>query len=265
MRVSDEPLERFGNFSWQTTRIALRPSGLPMIQRCTPGGESFGFKLIITMRRQSRFRMRSPLTKSGSPRSSGWRERSWKSILPGAEKVIQQALALDPDVVAGHLIAAQLHLDKSDREAAKASVAKAKAINPAGLDALALSGAIAYIEDRHTDFQQEANAALKINPRFSDAYRVPADLAAANYRFDEAVVLSRKALELDPNDERDLAAFGVQLLRTGDEAEARTVLEKAFAIDKFDRTTLNLLTMLDSLDKFETITDGNLIVKLHPR
>ena len=143
-------------------------------------------------------------------------------------------------------------------------MAKAKAINPVSLDALALSGAIAYIEDRHTDFQQEANAALKINPRFSDAYRVPADLAAANYRFEEAVGLSRKALELDPTDERALAAFGVQLLRTGDEAEARTVLEKAFAIDKFDRTTLNLLTMLDSLDKFETITDGNIIVKLHP-
>jgi tetratricopeptide (TPR) repeat protein len=183
---------------------------------------------------------------------------------PAAEKAVQEALALDPDAVAGHLILAQLQLDKSDREAAKASVAKAKAINPVSLDALALNGAIAYIEDRQADFQQEAGAALKINPRFSDAYRVPADLAAANYRFEEAVALSRKALELDANDERALAAFGVQLLRTGDEAEARTVLEKAFAIDKFDRTTLNLLTMLDSLDKFETIPGENIIVKLHP-
>ncbi len=117
---------------------------------------------------------------------------------PAAEKAVQQALALDPDAVAGHLIASQLSLDKSDREAAKASLAKAKAINPAGLDALALSGAIAYLEDRHADFQQEASAALKINPRFSDAYRVPAELAAANYRFEEAVALSRKALELEP-------------------------------------------------------------------
>jgi tetratricopeptide (TPR) repeat protein len=183
---------------------------------------------------------------------------------PAAEKAVQQALALDPDAVAGHLILAQLHLDKSDRDAAKASVAKATAVNPVSLDALALNGAIAYIEDRQADFQREAGAALKINPRFSDAYRVPADLAAANYRFEEAVALSRKALELDPSDERALAAFGVQLLRTGDEAEARTVLEKAFAIDKFDRTTLNLLTMLDSLDKFETIATENIIVKLHP-
>lgn len=183
---------------------------------------------------------------------------------PAAEKAVDQALSLDPEAVVGHLLKAQLELDKSDREAAKAAIAKARAINPASLDAFALSAAIAYIEDRTGDFQKEADAALKINPRFSDAYRVPGDLAAANYRFEEAVVLSRKALGIDPNDVRTLAALGVQLLRTGDEAEARTVLEKAFAIDKFDQTTFNLLTMLDSLDKFETITEGDIVVKVHP-
>ena len=49
---------------------------------------------------------------------------------PAAEKAVQQALALDPDVVDAHLLKAQLQLDKSDREAAKASIAKAKTINP---------------------------------------------------------------------------------------------------------------------------------------
>ena len=183
---------------------------------------------------------------------------------PGAEKAVEQALALDPDVVQGHLLKAMLELDKSDREAAKASIAKAKAINPASLDALALSGAVAYVEDRPADLQQEAAAALKINPRFSGAYRVPAELAAASYRFEEAVALSRKALAIDPNDVRTLSAFGVQLLRTGDETEAREVLEKSFSIDKFDVTTLNLLKMLDGLDKFDTTTDGDIVFKSHP-
>ena len=183
---------------------------------------------------------------------------------PAAEKAVQQALTLDPDVVDAHLLKAMLELDKSDREAAKGSISKAKAINPVSLEALALSGAVAYVEDRHADFQKEADAALKINPRFSGAYRVPAELAAANYRFEEAVVLSRKALEIDPNDERTLSELGVQLLRTGDEAEARQVLEKSFAIDKFDQRTFNLLTMLDSLDKFDTTTVGDIVFKSHP-
>ena len=182
---------------------------------------------------------------------------------PGAEKAVQQALALDPDAVAGHLLNAQIQLDKSDREAAKAAILKATTINPKSLDALAWSGAVAYVEGRDADLQRDAAAALVINPRFGGAYRIPGDLAAANYRFEEAVALSRKALEIDPNDVRTLSALGVQLLRTGDEAEARQVLEKAFALDKFDQTTFNLLTMLDSLEKFETVTEGDIVVKVH--
>jgi tetratricopeptide (TPR) repeat protein len=184
---------------------------------------------------------------------------------PAAEKAVKQALALDPDSVDAHLLMAQLELDRSDREAAKGEIAKAKAINPAGLDALALSGAIAYLEDRPDDFKAEAAVALKINPRFSGAYRVAADLAASNYRFEEAVALNRQALALDADDVRTLAALGVHLLRTGDETEARTVLERAFKIDSFDRTTFNLLQMLDSLDKFDTLREGDIIVRLDPR
>jgi tetratricopeptide (TPR) repeat protein len=183
---------------------------------------------------------------------------------PAAEKAVQQALALDADVVEAHLLQAQLHLDKSDREAAKAAVGRAKAINPSSLDAHALSAAIAYVEGRDADFQQDANAALKINPRFAGAYRVPAELAAAHYRFEEAVALSRKALQIDANDVRTLSALGIQLLRTGDEPEARQVLDKSFSIDKFDQTTFNLLTMMDSLDKFDVITEGNIVFKSHP-
>lgn len=183
---------------------------------------------------------------------------------PAAEKAVQQALSLDANVVEAHLLQAQLHLDKSDREAAKAAVARAKSINPASLDTHALSAAIAYVEGRDADFQREANAALTINPRFAGAYRVPAELAASNYRFEEAVALSRKALEIDANDVRTLSALGIQLLRTGDEEDARKVLEKSFSIDKFDQTTFNLLTMMDSLEKFDVVTEGNIVFKSHP-
>jgi tetratricopeptide (TPR) repeat protein len=184
---------------------------------------------------------------------------------PAAMKLVKQALSLDAESVRAHLLLAQLQLGESDREAAKASIAKAKGINPLSLDALALSGAIAYVEDRREDFKAEAAAALKINPRFSDAYRVAGDLAASNYRFEEAVELNRQALTIDANDVRTLASLGVHLLRTGEETEARTVLERAFALDAFDQTTFNLLKMLDGLDKFDTIREGDIIVRLDPK
>ena len=54
------------------------------------------------------------------------------------------------------------------------------------------------------------------------------------------------------------------LLRTGDEPGARRALERAFKDDAFDQQTYNSLTLLDTLDKFETITDGDLIFRFDP-
>lgn len=181
---------------------------------------------------------------------------------PAAMKLVKSVLALDPDSVQGHLMLAQLELDRGDRDAAKTEIAKAIATNPVSLDALALSGAIAFVEGRQDDFQVQTAAALRINPRFSAAYRVAADQAASNYRFEEAVALNRQALTLDPGDVRTHAALGVHLLRTGDEPEARDHLETAFKVDPFDTTTYNLLKMMDGLDKFDVLREENLIIKL---
>jgi tetratricopeptide (TPR) repeat protein len=184
---------------------------------------------------------------------------------PAAADLAGKALAKDPTSVQAHLLLAHLELDKSNRENAKAEIAKALSINPAGLDALALSGAVAYVEDRQSDFQADTAATVKINPHFSDAYRVAADQAASNYRFEEAVALNRQALALDRDDIRTHAAIGVHLLRTGDEQEARDHLETAFKVDPFDTMTYNLLKMMDGLDKFEVIRDGDLVIKLDPK
>ena len=53
-------------------------------------------------------------------------------------------------------------------------------------------------------------------------------------------------------------------MRTGDEAEARRVLDRAFKAFPFDRVTFNLLALLDKLEKFEVVQDGDLIFKFDP-
>jgi tetratricopeptide (TPR) repeat protein len=56
----------------------------------------------------------------------------------------------------------------------------------------------------------------------------------------------------------------MHLLRTGDEPGARQALERSFKDDPYDVVTHNLLEMLDKVDKFETVKDGDLIVRLDP-
>ena len=181
-----------------------------------------------------------------------------------AKSVAEGVLELNPNYVPAHLLIAELALDDRQRDDARASIQKALAVNPNSLEARSLDGAIAFLEARIDDFEAGAAAALALNPVYGDVYRVAGDHAARNYRFDEAVELTRRALEIDAASTRANADLGMHLLRTGDEADARRSLEAAFEEDPYDVVTFNLLAMLDTVDTFETFRDGDLIVRLHP-
>jgi len=183
---------------------------------------------------------------------------------PAARTALERALRVDPSSVAAHLLAAELSLDDRDREQARSSVSKALSINPNSLEARSLEAAMAALEDKTQEFERQVQATLKINPVYGEVYRVAGDHLARNYRFDEAVVLVRRALALDPENPRAYADLGTHLLRTGDEPGARAALERAFKDDPFDQTTFNQLALLDTLDKFVTITDGNIIMRFDP-
>jgi tetratricopeptide (TPR) repeat protein len=183
---------------------------------------------------------------------------------PAALKAAQAAIEIDPTYVPAHLLVAGLQLDRSEREAARKSIELALAVNPSSLEARALVGAIAYLEDQHDAFQNEVNFVQKINPLYSEIYRVAGDHLARAYRFDEAVKLTRQAIAVDPDNVRAHADLGMHLLRTGDEPAARRSLELAFKVDPFDTITYNLLSMLDTLDKFETFRESLVMLRVHP-
>ena len=183
---------------------------------------------------------------------------------PGARSAAERALEINPDYLDAHLFLAQRDLDDRDHEAAGESLERALAINPNSLEARALVAAVAYVEDRVDDFEAEVAAVLAVNPAYGEVFRVAGNLTARNYRFEEAVALVRRGLEIDPDNTRSHAELGMHLLRTGDEPGARLALERSFADDPFDVVTFNLLSMLDSLDEFVTFEQGDLVVRLHP-
>ena len=183
---------------------------------------------------------------------------------PAAQQAVDRALQTNPSYVPAHLFVAELALDDRRRDEARESIAKALAANPNSLEARALDAAIAFLEGRTSDFETRAKEILAINPLYGDAYRVAGDHAARNYRFTEAAELTRRALAVDKESTRSYADLGLHLLRTGDEPAARRSLETAFSADPFDVVTYNLLQMMDTLDKFETITEGDIVMRLHP-
>ena len=182
---------------------------------------------------------------------------------PTARAAAERALEIDPDYLDAHLFLAQRDLDDRDQTEAHASLDRALSINDQSLEARSLVAAVAYVEDRLDDFEAEVERVLAINPAYGDVFRVAGNLTARNYRFEEAVALVRRGLEIDPDNTRSYAEMGMHLLRTGDEPGARQALERSFAEDPFDVVTFNLLDMLDSLDEFVTFEKGDLVVRLH--
>ena len=182
---------------------------------------------------------------------------------PQAVGLAKRALELNPSSVDAHIFLAEEATDASKYEDAIASLDKALAVNPSSLQARALRGAIAYVKDKPQEFEAEAAKTLAIAPSYGDVYRAAGELAAHNYRFDEAVELTRRALQLDAGDPRTLGDLGVHLLRTGDEPAARAALDASFKSDPFNRLTYNLLQMMDTLEKFVTVRDGDVVMRLH--
>ena len=182
---------------------------------------------------------------------------------PQAIAAAAKALTIDPNLAEARLVIARLHLDDDRAADARAEIDKVLAFNPSNLDAHALLAAMAYVKDDKAGYEQEVAAALAVNPSYGEIYRVAGQQAASHYRFEEAAALAEKGLTLDPSNGRAAADLGMHLLRTGDEAGARRSLDRSFRTDPFDLVTYNLLKMLDSLEAFVTVRDGDVLLKMH--
>jgi tetratricopeptide (TPR) repeat protein len=183
---------------------------------------------------------------------------------PAAAASARRALEIDKQLADAHLLLAELDLNNAKWDDARAKIQGVLEINPSHLEARSWLAAIGYVRDDPATFDAEVKRILAVNPAYGDVYRIAADLSARNYRFEEAVALTRKAIALDPGNTRAYGDLGMHLMRTGDEAEARKALERSFNADPFDQVTYNLLALLDTLDKFVVEQSGDLIFKFHP-
>jgi tetratricopeptide (TPR) repeat protein len=183
---------------------------------------------------------------------------------PQASMFAKRALEVNPSFADAQIFLADEAAGANKYDEARQLLDKALAVNPSSLDAIALGAAILYVEDKPREFEAEAAKALAIAPRYGEVYRVAGDLAARNYRFDEAVELTRRGLALDASNYHAQADLGSHLLRTGDEAGARVALEAAWKADPFSKLTKNQLDVMDKVDKYVTLRDGDVVMRLDP-
>ena len=88
------------------------------------------------------------------------------------------------------------------------------------------------------------------------------DIAARNYRFDEAVTLTRARSRSSPATPGRLPTSACTCCAPAT-SRVRARCSKLVQDRGFDVVTYNLLQMMDTLDNFVTITDGDIVLRMH--
>lgn len=153
-------------------------------------------------------------------------------------------------------------LTAGDADGAAVRLDALLAINPVHYEGLAYLAAAAFFDDDTPQQAATLDKLAELRPGSGEGYRIVGELAARRYRFGEAIALLRAGLALEPDNRAAKAALGLNLLRTGEDATGRVLLEEVFAEDKFNVQVYNVLQVMDSLDKFKPIKTPDFTILL---
>lgn len=170
------------------------------------------------------------------------------------------AVKADPKSAAAQAMVAQLALEDNNPKKALEEAEKALALDPESLEALSVRAAIDAMEDKPSDAWTAK--ILKINPVYGEAFAVIGNFYVLNRRYEEGIAALRKALSLDPNLWYTRAELGIQLMRQGNDTEARELLKYCYDNGFQGNTTVNALRLIDSYRNFETYKTDHSILRL---
>lgn len=164
-----------------------------------------------------------------------------------------QCLVIERDLMAGDLAGAKAVLDDL------------MGINPVHHEGMAYRAAVAFLEGDGAGQQEFLDRLGELNPQSALGYRILGDLAARRYRFDEAAAFLRQGLKVEPDNLDVKASLGLNLLRLGEDATGRVLLEEVFAEDAYNVQAYNMLEVLDSLDAFQVVSNSDFTIHLPAR
>lgn len=175
----------------------------------------------------------------------------------------QQAIEKDPGLVEARELRAAVLLEDGSYEAATAEALNTVQEHPQALDAMAVLAATDMLKDKPGT--PWTGRMLAVNPHYGEGYAHIARHFVLNRRYEEAIALYRKALELDPTYQPAQSELGINLMRVGDDVEARKLLGEVFEAGYRDAATANSLTLLDSYKNFVVYKQPRYILRLHKK
>jgi len=177
------------------------------------------------------------------------------------EEKANAALAIDAEHIGARMLLAQSRMVERRFAEAKDLAEQALQRNPEATEAL---GLLAAAEDRLGNaarVEELLQRCKAFNGRPGTFYLEVGKALAAARQYKAAAQWLNRASDAWPWHPIPKVELGLLYLEAGREAEARPVLEKAFALDSFNERTYRVLDLLDRLEKFDTHETDHFVFK----
>ncbi len=173
-----------------------------------------------------------------------------------AAQIAAEALKSDPHLVEAQELLARLALEDNNDTRARDEAHKALDMDPNSVQAKAVLASMDWLADKKDS---------SWDPHDARGYETAAHFFMLNRRYTESIEFYRKALALDPDLYSARSQMALNLMRLGQDEEAKRELKDCWDHGFQDTATKNSLTLLDSYKNFVTFKTDNTILKLHQK
>lgn len=173
-----------------------------------------------------------------------------------AAKTAAEALKSDPHLVEAQELIARTALEDNNDTRARDEAHKALDMNPNSVQARAVLATMDWLADKKES---------SYDPHDARGYETAGHFFTLNRRYTEAIEFYRKALALDPELYSARSQMAIQLMRVGQDEEAKKELQNCWDHDFQDTQTKNSLMLLDTFKDYVTFRTDNTILRVNKK
>lgn len=156
-------------------------------------------------------------------------------------------------------------VDAEEYTEAEAMLARALKVNPWHPEAWAYRAVLAHLRNDPVGEAQARENGLKYWRNNPAVDHLIGTKLSQKYRFSEGAACQQQALAFDPGYLPAQIQLAEDLLRLGEETAGWQLAENVQKQDAYDVTAYNLVTLRGTMQKFQTLTNADFILRMSPR
>ncbi len=184
-----------------------------------------------------------------------------------AREMAETALKVNPRQTDARAVVAKVALEDNEYPVADGHIREGLVVDPNHRDLLALKATLELLVGNAEEFEKRMKRMLEVDPTYGEGFHIAGQVVAERQRrFDKAVELLRRGLDLDSTNADAHADLGVYLANLGREEEAKDALDKSKKAFPWSHPVReNFRTVLDYvLGKMTTVKTEHFVIRFDP-